>query len=299
MDFPLEFTPPRRKGIVFFLGSALLLTGLSGFLLLFALDQKSSGYFVLALLGALVVLIPVPFILYNAYALLRAKYILDREGLKLRWGLRIEDIPLPDIEWVRPASELNTPIPYPAWSFSGILRGVRHLTDLGELEFLASDKSKLLLVAAPNVVFAISPSKTVDFLKAFQYVFELGSISPLKPISSKAGNFINQVWMNRPARAMILMGIFITLVLLVAVSMMIPTRQSIFLGFQPSTRPPEPAPADRLLMLPVLSLFTLATDLVLGFFLFRRKEFKILSYLVLGSSLITPLLMLVALLFIR
>ncbi len=299
MDFPLEFNPPRQKGIVLYLGAALLLSGLSGFLILLALDQKSSGYFILALLGALVVFIPVPFILYNAYALLKAKYVLDREGLKLRWGLRVEDIPLSDIEWVRPLSELGSTIAYPAWSFSGIMRGIRPQSDLGNLEFMASDRSKLLFIAAPKMTFAISPSDTDGFLKAFQYAFELGSIAPLKPISSQAVTFISQVWSDRRARLFIPAGIFASIALLITVSLIIPTRQTVLLGFQSTAHPPEPAPADRLLILPVLSLFTLTIDLFFGFYLFRRDEFKPLSYLVLASSLITPLLLLIALVFMR
>jgi hypothetical protein len=50
--------------------------------------------------------VPVPFLGYRAYALLRADYYIDRDSLAMLWGLRVEDIPLTDIEWVRPASDV-------------------------------------------------------------------------------------------------------------------------------------------------------------------------------------------------
>jgi len=44
-------------------------------------------------------------------------------GLRLRWGLRAEDIPLPEIEWIRPASDLGFHLPKPFLSMPGALLG--------------------------------------------------------------------------------------------------------------------------------------------------------------------------------
>jgi hypothetical protein len=65
MDFPLEFHPPRGRAYFLFIGAMLLLLGLSGFLLMFALDQQNSGYLAIILLGAVILFAPVPFILYS------------------------------------------------------------------------------------------------------------------------------------------------------------------------------------------------------------------------------------------
>ncbi len=299
MKVQSDFNPPRRKGYILYAGLTLLLLGLSGFLLIFALDQQSSGFFALALLGAVIVLVPIPFILYATYALLRAKYILDREGLKIRWGLRVIDIPMPDIEWVRMADKKQTKMPTPAWSFTGLMRGVRHSPDLGEVEFLASDQNRLVLVGTADRVFAISPEKPNDFLKAFQSAFELGSITPLKPISKQAGTFIVSVFADRRARLLIILESALILALLVTVAVIIPTRPTIALGYQPGGPQNAASPSDRLLLLPVLSLFALAVDLTLGFFLFRIERTRIVAYLILASGLIAPLLFFFSLIFLK
>jgi len=299
MKFQTDYTPPRRKGYILYAGLTLLLLGLSGFLLIFALDQQSSGFFALALLGAVIALIPIPFILYATYSLLRAKYILDREGLKLRWGLRVIDIPMPDIEWVRMANSSQTALPTPAWSFSGLMRGVRHSPDLGEVEFLASDQNRLVLVGTAARVFAISPENPNDFLNAFQSVFELGSITPLKPISNQAGTFFNAVFADRRARLLTILEIFLVLALLVTVAIIIPSRPTITLGYQPRGLQTTPSPSDRLLLLPVLSFFALVVDLSLSFFLFRTVRTRDMAYLVMASGLIAPVLFFLSLLFLK
>jgi hypothetical protein len=65
--------------------------------------------FVLYLLMGFLRSRPSPSFGYRAYALLRADYYIDRDSLAILWGLRVEDIPLTDIEWVRPASDLTQP----------------------------------------------------------------------------------------------------------------------------------------------------------------------------------------------
>jgi len=299
MKFQTDFTPPRRKGYILYAGLTLILLGLSGFLLIFALDQQSSGFFVLALLGAVIALVPIPFILYAIYALLRAKYNLNREGLKLRWGLRVLDIPMPDIEWVRIADASQPALPTPVWSFTGLMRGVRHSPDLGEVEFLASDKNRLVLVGTAAKVFAISPEKPNDFLRAFQSAVELGSITPLKPISNQAGTFFSAVFANRRARLLIILEAVLILALLVTVAVIIPSRPNITLGYQPAGLQSVSSPSDRLLLLPVLSLFALVADLSLGFFLFRTKRTRAVAYLILASGLIAPVLFFFSLLFLK
>jgi hypothetical protein len=299
MKFQTGFSPPRGKGTVLYLGLTLLLLGISGALLIFALDQQTSGFFLLALLGAILVLTLIPFILYAVFSLRRARYILDREGLKIRWGLRSLDIPMPDIDWVRLASEHQKDLPMPAWRFSGLLRGLVHGRDGNDVEYLASDQDRLVLVGTSKRVYAISPEIPGDFLKAFQSAFELGSITPLKPISSQAGTFFSSVFSDRAARTKILMDLFLLAALLVTVSILISSRQTVLFGYQTMGLKIEPAPSDRLLILPALSFFTLVADFSVGFFFYRNQLTRQLSYLTLASGVITPLLLFLALLFIQ
>jgi len=299
MDTPIEYAPARRWGITFYTGISLILLAASVYLFIYSLDRSESPYFILTLLGSVIIFIPLPFILYSAFSLWRARYLLDRNGLRLRWGLRSEDIPMPDIEWVRPLEGSGVKLVYPTWSFTGILRGLRPAPDAGEVEFFATQKSKLLLIATPKRIFAISPTNPSEFLIAFQRTFEFGSVSPITPQSTQAGTFLGTIWNDARARWLLISAVLLMLALLVVVILLIPTYTNIFIGYTNPTTPAEPVPAIRLFILPVLSLFSLIMDILLSFFFFRREGLRPLSYFILSSSILTSLLLFAALLFIQ
>lgn len=268
-------------------------------MLVFALDQQGSGFFILALVGAIILLAPIPFILYSLYSLSRARYELSREGLKIRWGLRSVDIPMPDIDWVRTAETLPKKPALPAWSFSGVLRGVINQPEFGEVEYLASNQRRLVMVGTRKKTYVVTPENTNDFLKAFQSVFELGSIQPLKASSVQAGTFFSAVFKDRLAKTFILLNIGFLSILLVTTSILISSRQTVIFGYQTAGIQNEPAPSNRLLLLPALNFFSLVPVFTAGFFFFRTQKTRQLSYLTLASGLITPILFFISLLFIQ
>jgi len=76
--------------------------------------------------------------------------VLDREGLRIRWGLRSLDISMPEIDWVRMVPIDRKKLPQPTWGFTGLLRGKVRSSEFGEVEFLASDPNRLVLVGTPQ-----------------------------------------------------------------------------------------------------------------------------------------------------
>ena len=101
------------------------------------------------ILGALLVLL-VMLLIYRGYALMTSSYEIRRESLKLKWGLRSEEIPTGDVEWVRPARDLAFPLPLPRIWWAGAILGVKEVEGLGPVEYLAADSSNLLLLALPG-----------------------------------------------------------------------------------------------------------------------------------------------------
>ncbi|TLM81522.1 MAG: hypothetical protein FDZ75_07860, partial [Actinobacteria bacterium] len=193
------FPPPRRRGMILF-SAAVAVLGLAGTAcLVFALQQQVGAMFVVLLLLAILCYVPIPLAVYRAYALLNASYTLERDGLRLRWGLRAEDIPLPEIEWVRPAAELGFHLPLPVLAFPGGLLGARGLPELGTVEFVASEEKNLLLVATRHKIYAISPADPGAFVQSFQRAIELGSLAPLPSYSSQPVAFVARVWRDVPA----------------------------------------------------------------------------------------------------
>jgi hypothetical protein len=283
------FKPARRRGLIVWTGLLLLNLSLVAWLVIQALTQTVSGFFILLIIAAVVIFLPVPLILYRLLSLIRGKYTIDRDGLHIEWGLRTEDIPMHEIEWARPIQEAAFEILLPPMAFPGNVLGSRVHRDLGLIEFIASETQNLLLVATTHKIFTISPQNNTAFLNALRRNAEMGTISPIESQSSKADFLVGSLLANRVARTWILMGAILSAGLLVLTAFIIPTRDTIPLGFNPLSRAMETAPANRLLLLPILSLLTFVVDLGMGAYFFRKKGYRVASYLIFASACIPPL----------
>jgi hypothetical protein len=295
---PSEFPPPRRTGFIVHAITALFLGGTTGIALWNATLQQAGINFVLLLLLSLFLLFPLGLSLYQTYAVLQARYFLERDGLRLRWGLRAEDIPLPQIEWVRPASDMGFHMPLPVGALPGGILGTRMVEGLGPVEYLASDFSKLLLIATPEKIFVISPANPNAFVYAFQRNIELGSLSPIPSRTALPVTFFRRVFSDRAARLLITSGLIMTVILFVGVSLLIPTLPEVALGFDSQGQPLGAAAADWLLLLPVLAIFAYVVDLIGGLFFFRNPPGQPIAYLLWSGGIMTPLLLMVAVIFL-
>ncbi|GAP22450.1 PH domain-containing protein [Leptolinea tardivitalis] len=293
------FRPPRRRGLIFQIGAALAFFSAGGLTFWLAMDQEIGLYFIGLLFISMVFLAPVPLIVYRAIALGRATYELEREGLRLRWGLRAEDIPLNTIEWVRPASELGFHLNQPRFSWPGALLGFSSVAELGLVEFIAAEPDTLLLIATPTRIFAISPAQPKVFMKAFQRTSEMGSLSPMPAFSSQPAAFMRNVWRDRIARLPILVSLIATILLLAGTVIIIPSRNQISIGFTPTGSPLPPVSPERLLLLPILAAISVAISLSVGLFYYRHLEQRMAAYLILAGAGTTPVLLLISLLFLR
>ncbi|MBG0786058.1 MAG: hypothetical protein H0S79_13255 [Anaerolineaceae bacterium] len=284
-----EYYPHRRTGILLHGALVLWLLATGGYFFLRANQDASGLDFLLHMMIALVLFAPLLLIGYRLYALMNAVYILRRDGLLIRWGLRREDIPLNDIEWIRPATELGFHLPMPWLRWPGAILGVRRTPELGQVEFLAADVPNMLLVATSQKVFAISPEDVNGFMSQFQHMNELGSLTPIPAQSVYPRLLIGRVWDDRLSRLLILGGFGVGLILLVTVSVAAPGLGTIAWTTTGST-----APAERLLLLSVLDGLIWLFNLILGMFLYRRGEDQIIAaYLLWGSSALTGLLLLI------
>lgn len=303
------FLPPRRPGLVL-LGSAMLvLAGGSALAFYITFQVGETRTFLASLTLGVVLFAPLLLLGYQAYALSNASYSLERDGLLIRWGLRLEDIPLPEIEWVRPAADFagRLPMPWPRWQ--GAILGVRHSEALGTVEYLAADPARMLLVATPKRLYAISPADPIAFLSAFRRANELGSLSPLRAQSANPILLVSSLWADSLGSILVLGGMAVGLALLAWVSLAIPTHATLALGFNPNGTPADPGPAARLLLLPVLNGVYFIVDLLGGLFFYRRatgvtaierhfslveaRAFRLLAYLLWASGLLSGVILLV------
>ena len=283
-----EFTPPRRTGILLQGSLVLILAFAGGYLFFLAVQDVSGLGFLLNMLMALILFAPLPLLTYRLYALLNGTYLLRREGLMIQWGLRREEIPLRAIEWVRPAGELGFRLPLPWLRWSGAILGSRKVAELGVVEFIAADVRRMILVATADKVYAISPEEVSAFMKLFQQINELGSLSPLAGQSVYPTILLGRVWEDRLARMLILSSFGVGLVLLATVAIAVPGLETISW-----ITPGETAPAERLLLLPILDGIIWLGNLLLGIFIYRRGgDLRIAAYLLWGSGALTGVLLL-------
>lgn len=267
MRAPVIFEPARGLGVVFHVFAILLLIAISVWGIWQAARSAISPSFLLYLLPLLIAFVLVPLLAYRLYSLLGAYYHLERDGLRLRWGLRIEDIPTNDVIWIRLDSDLEHKLPLPFLRWPGSVLGLRQTADGRRIEFMASQSRHLIVLATRNDIYAISPAQPEIFLEIFRSFMELGSLSPLTPRSIHPSFLLIRMWQQRPARYLIMTGLALNLLLLVWVSLVIPERPLIYLSFSAGS---EPVPSVRLLLIPVFSSFFYLVDVFLGLFFFRR-----------------------------
>jgi len=293
-----HFPPAKRSGlllhavILFLLGSAAAW----GF---FNFAQAQVGpFFVEYLLVALLTLALIPFFGYRAYALSRADYYIDRDSLAILWGLRLEDIPLTDVEWVRPALNLTHPLRLPRFRLPGAVLGLRRHPELGMVEFIASGTSNLILVATAKRVFAISPKNANALVQTFARATELGSLAQTEAVSVYPSFILTQAWESSAARFLWISGLFLNIGLAVWVGLLIPSLQQIPFGFDPYGIALDTVPSTRLILLPLVSALMFLGGWGVGLYFFRGDRQRPLAFITWISSTLTSLLFLMAVLFL-
>ena len=293
-----HFPPAKQFGLILHGVIILLLASASIWGFLNLTNAQVGPMFVSYLLIGLLAFAPVPFLGYRAYALFKADYYIDRDSLAILWGLRIEDIPLTDIEWVRPASDLTHPLSLPRFRLPGAVLGTRRHPDLGAVEFIASSARNLILIATSKHIFAISPRDAASLVRTFARATELGSLTPTEAKSVYPSFVINQAWESPVARFLWMTGLLLNLGLVAWVGILIPSLSQVPFGFNPFGIPNETAPSVRLILLPLISALMFITGLLAGLYFYRWEKERPLAFIIWLSSTLCALLFLLAVLFL-
>jgi hypothetical protein len=294
----VDFPPPRQPGQNLHAGLILALALITGVFAYLIYRRPISPLLTLYLVIGGAALILLPLLVYRFYALSRSNYHLDRDRLTLKWGLRMEQIPISEIEWIRPMASLAGVVPLPFFSIPGAVLGVRRQTDLGQVEYMASDPHSLLLVAASGKVFAISPEDPSTFLEDVQRAMEMGSLTPAASHSVYPSFVVLQAWESLLARFLWLAGLFLNIGLLAWISLMEPTLGKVSLGFLPSGQPRPPSPGPWIMLLPVVSLVFFLAGWIAGLLTYRRPDHRPMAFILWASGVLSSFLFLLAVLFI-
>ena len=293
-----HFPPAKQLGLILHAIIILLLAGVSAWGFANLTNAQVGPAFVSYLLVGLIAFAPIPFLGYRAYALFKADYYIDRDSLAILWGLRVEDIPLTDIEWVRPASDLTTPLSLPPFRMPGAVLGRRRHPDLGGVEFIASSAKDLILIATSKHVFAISPRDAASLVRTFARATELGSLTPTEAKSVYPSFVITQAWEHPVARFLWISGLLLNLGLVGWVGILIPSFSKVPFGFNPVGVPNITVPSVQLILLPLISALMFSMGILAGLYFYRWDRERPLAFVIWVSSALCALLFLMAVLFL-
>jgi len=293
-----HYPPPKQRGLIIHGIVILVLAIIAGIGFINLIQVEVGPVFLTSLLVALASFTPIPFFVYRAYSLWQADYHLDRDSLAIKWGLRVEDIPLTDIEFIRSTNDLTTPLTLPSLPLPGGILGMRRHPDLGAVEFLASDSKKLLLVATAKRVFVISPDNPIKLTQTFARAIELGSLSPVESKSVYPSFVFTQAWESGLARYLWLTTLFLNLGLFIWASLIIPSTPFVALGPQFLGKALETVPSSQLIIFPVASLLLSVASWIAGLYFYRWEKERVLAFIVWGSSTLMSLLFLLSVLFV-
>lgn len=292
------FYPPRRRGLLVNIGVTVGLSLLALALLLLAAQSPLGLQFLAYLIGALFITAPIPTLTSRTYALVRSQYEVDREGLRLKWGFREVALPMQQITFVELAEDYLYELKFPRLQWPGAVTGQNTQEHLGKVEFLASEKTGLVMVGTEKRVFIISPDKPKQFVLTYRQMIELGSISPMKAYSAAPSFFLIDIWRIPLLRLLLITTTVLSLALFVLVAWAIPTLTQVSLGFDALGQPLEPVAPGSLFLLPALNLIFLVFSYLVSVWLFRTQKNHPLVSVLWSSNTLTAILFLAAVLFI-
>ncbi len=283
------FKPPKLLGSV--IGAlALLLFVIPALISLYLLMNATLSLWLVLWVLLPIICIPLAVLVaYRLYGLSTAEYRLDRNGLYLRWGFSEERLPIQSIESVSPLERPLVTSGYPrTFRWPGLIVGEGGLEDGSPIEFFASNgMDGMVLVRSKHGAYAISPAERDEFLDQFQTALRSGPLEQWQHFSRRPNFVLARLWSDRWARALILIGALLPITLLAFLALRAPLLPGqVPFGFDASGAPETLAPPGRLLLLPLAAGLCWMTDLVLGWWSYRRDELRFLAYLMWSFSLL-------------
>jgi hypothetical protein len=292
------FHPPRQNGLLINIGVIFVLTLAVIWLFILALDAPLGLPFLLYLLGALTLAVPLPILAFRLYGLLRSGYEIERNGIRLQWGFRAEDIPITSVLWVHLAEDLIKPLEFPRLRWPGALVGETTHPELGAVEFMASETEGLVLIGTQGKTFVVSPENPNKFIRTYQNQLEMGSLASFPAYSAYPRFLLLDIWRLPVARAFLIVSVVLSLALFLWVALLVPNLASVSLGFSPTKEPLPPVSSSQLFLLPVVNLLLQVAGNLLAMYYYRQDEDHPLMYVLWISGTLTVILFLTAIFFI-
>ena len=285
----MDFTPPRALGLL--IGGTLLAILLA--LIIVSVVQLTTA----TISAQLILWVTLPLVsgplallvLYRLYNLLTARYRLDRDGFYLTWGLITEQISLAEVTLMRSADEVAANLqPARGLWWPGYVYGSREIDGEGLVEFFATTGPQgLMVLNAGGRMLAISPPDLEAFQQAFVDATRLGSLEPIPTLSQRPEFILSDLWNDRLAQVLVLIGLVLPLFLLGYLALRVPSLPArVPFGFDTIGVPSTLAPPGRLLLLPMIGGLCWIADFAVGAWLYRQAKDRPLAYAIWGVAIL-------------
>jgi hypothetical protein len=298
------FRPPRRQGLL--IGFALL-----GALL--ALDGVWLGLLTslanptLAPLWLALIIISLPalaFVVYSLIGLARLAYTINGEALTIHWGFQPIVLPLAEIEDVLRADEVESDaaglLHLRGLYWPGRLIGPGRAETFGPAHFYATRRwPEQVLVLRRQSVHVLSPSDAAGFQAAYVRARELHPPLPSAPperppLITRLREALRDSSHDRVAQALIIAGVVLNLLLFGYLAWLAPRLpSSVPLHFNQDGVPDVLGPPSQAFILPVIGLFVLMLNSVLGWVLHMRRD-RSPAYLLWSATILVQVMLWVA-----
>lgn len=282
-----DFFPKRKNGVLFHLGVLIGMLSLSVWGIWKVLHPApSTNIFPIILLVFLAFAVAVLFA-YRLYTLLTVVYRLEREGIRLRWGLRREDLPMEHILGVERPKTLGMRFPLPPIRWPGSVLGVRKDTVYGEIDFLATNTRDLVFIVTERKAYAISPHKVEDFIQVFQHFAEMGTLTSLEAVSTPPAQVLAQIWKDKIARILVCVMLLFSLLFLGWVEWRFALSPDVEMGFQTPAMSGEMVYSRSWRLLPWLNILFQVVNFFTSLVVMWSKKSIVYAYLVWSIGLIS------------
>ncbi|MGD0575135.1 MAG: PH domain-containing protein [Anaerolineales bacterium] len=228
----------------------------------------------LALLGLCATAILLPLLVARIRLLLGATYEIEPRAISIRWGRRLEIVPLSSVEVIHSGRGIPAAVRLAAGGWTRFTYRQKEFEGLGRVEcFVSQTGANLILVSTPISNFLLSPADPLGFAEAFRQGTEHGTAERVSPQSIRPVTLADRLLQDRLAMPLIALG----LVALLGLAMFLIWIQPALAGavpfaFDPSGRPASPGSPARLLLLPGAGALTWILDVLLGLLAFDRSD---------------------------
>ena len=287
--------PPRRRGVMF---GGLLVFG-TLFLDTFWFWQVTNWPVTfITFIQSLLLLLSLPWLgllIYRLYGLISLRYHLDRNRLFIRQGAMWQVIPLSKIERVEVGLQLVSPSSYRGAWWPGYWAGRGKVTGAGLTLFYATTRSsRQVILVTPALAYAISPPDPGVFVRELELRRAMEVTQELEQITHRPAFTRWAFWSDQIAQGLLALGALATMILFGRLCWHYPSLPArLALHFNAQGHIDRIGQRSDLFALPIIGLFILAVNLVLGFLLYRWE--RVGAYLIWGSIVAVDMLLWLAL----